>query len=134
MCPLCCVCHNSTRCCSRLHNWYAGRPRFGLSVFSATKCPQLFLVLSIHCVCCRFMGTSQNVRTGVWLAHKIVRPGYRLLHEGHPGALGPRGGEETKQHIRRPHALAISSNSSPAQTQRKRSSSMSGQSRCCQNT
>ena len=29
-------------------------------------------MLSIYCVCCKFMGTSQNVRTGVWLAHKCV--------------------------------------------------------------
>ena len=74
--PLCCVCHKSIGCCSRSQNWYADRPRFGLLVFSAAKCSQLFLVLSIRCVCCRFLGTSQNVRAGVWLAHKCVPTTY----------------------------------------------------------
>ena len=66
----------STGCCWRLLNWYAGRPRFGLPAFPAANCSQLFLVLSIHYVCCSPLGTSQNVRIGVWLPHKCAPTTY----------------------------------------------------------
>ena len=77
LCPLCYVYHKSAGCCWRLQNWYAGRPRFGLPAFPAANCSQLFLVLSIHYVCYSSLGTSHNVRTGVWLAHKCVPTTYK---------------------------------------------------------
>jgi hypothetical protein len=53
----------STECCWRLQNWYAGRPRFGLPTFPAANCSQLFLVLSIHYVCCNSLRTSSRGQT-----------------------------------------------------------------------
>ena len=76
LCPLCYACHKSVGCCCRSLNWYAGRPRFGLPVFSAVNCSQLFLVLSFGYVYYISLGTSQNVRTGVWLAHKCAPTTY----------------------------------------------------------
>ena len=58
LCPLCYACHKSVGCCCRSLNWYAGRPRFGLPVFSAVNCSQHFLVLSFGYVCCNSLGTS----------------------------------------------------------------------------